>query len=160
MSMHRPIALACATLTMLNGSAAAETIAGRASVVDADTIEVHGERIRILDIDAPESRQTCTATNGSKWRCGQAAANSLSDWIGAKVVTCETTKRDKYARHLARCTVGAADLATWLADTGLAVPYRNCKCEMIRSAAGRAKQQKLGIWSGTFMMPWDWRKAH
>jgi len=55
MSMHRPIALACATLTMLNGSAAAETIAGRASVVDADTIEIHGERTRILDIDAPET---------------------------------------------------------------------------------------------------------
>jgi endonuclease YncB( thermonuclease family) len=39
----------------------AHPLTGRASVTDGDTIEIHGERIRILDIDAPESRQTCTA---------------------------------------------------------------------------------------------------
>ena len=40
-------------------AARAETIAGRATVIDGDTLEIHGERIRILDVDAPESRQTC-----------------------------------------------------------------------------------------------------
>jgi len=30
-----------------------------ASVIDGDTIEVHGQRIRIHGIDAPESRQLC-----------------------------------------------------------------------------------------------------
>ena len=146
-------------LVLISFAASAETIAGRASVIDGDTLEIHGERIRILDIDAPESRQTCTAPNDDEWRCGQAAANSLADWIGGRTVRCETTRRDKYGRHLARCTVGAADVATWLAGAGLAVPYRDCKCEVIRDAAARAKQLKRGIWSGTFMMPWVWRKA-
>jgi len=43
-------------------SAAAEgstAITGHTSVIDGDTIEIHGERIWVLDIDAPESRQTC-----------------------------------------------------------------------------------------------------
>jgi endonuclease YncB( thermonuclease family) len=39
--------------------AIADTLAGRASIVDADTIDIHGQRIRILDVDAPESRQPC-----------------------------------------------------------------------------------------------------
>jgi endonuclease YncB( thermonuclease family) len=129
-------------------------------VIDGDTLEIHGERIRVLDIDAPESRQTCTAADGNEWRCGQKAALALSDWIGAQTVTCETTKLDRYGRHLARCTVGGQDIATWLAENGLAVPYRDCKCEVVREAADRAMNSKAGIWSGMFQMPWDWRKAH
>ena len=40
-------------------AAACADIAGGASVVDADTIEIHGQRIRLHAIDAPESSQTC-----------------------------------------------------------------------------------------------------
>src|SRR5215468_4579268 len=32
-------------------------ISGTASVVDADTLDIHGERIRLLGVDAPESKQ-------------------------------------------------------------------------------------------------------
>ncbi len=32
-------------------------VAGTASVIDGDTIEVHAQRIRLHGIDAPESRQ-------------------------------------------------------------------------------------------------------
>jgi endonuclease YncB( thermonuclease family) len=34
-------------------------LAGIASVVDGDTIEIHGTRIRIFGVDAPESAQLC-----------------------------------------------------------------------------------------------------
>jgi endonuclease YncB( thermonuclease family) len=37
-------------LSLSISAAHAETIAGRASVIDGDTLEIHGERIRILDI--------------------------------------------------------------------------------------------------------------
>ena len=46
------------TLCLLATPALAD-VAGVASVIDGDTIEVHGQRIRLHGIDAPESRQLC-----------------------------------------------------------------------------------------------------
>lgn len=158
--MPRELVLAAIGLLMFTGPAGAGTLTGRASVIDGDTLEIHGERIRILDVDAPESRQACTATDGTEWRCGQRAALAVADWIGTRPVTCEATKLDRYKRHLARCTIGGEDLAAWLASNGWAVPYRDCKCEIVREAAAEAKAARRGIWSGSFMLPWEWRKAN
>ena len=47
-----------------------------------------------------------------------------------------------------------------LAGHGLAVPYRDCKCEVVRDAADMARLERVGIWSGTFVMPWEWQKAN
>ena len=59
-------------LFLVHAAAHAETpIIGSASVVDGDTIEIHGQRIRFHGIDAPESRQECTRPDSTTWRCGQ-----------------------------------------------------------------------------------------
>ncbi len=140
--------------------ASAEPITGQASVIDGDTLEIHGERIRLLDIDAPESDHTCMRPDGTEWRCGQQAALKLSGWIGERVVTCEADRKDRYGRWLASCEAGGEDMARWLASRGWAVPYRACKCEAIREASEYAKSDRSGLWSGIFVMPWEWRQAH
>src|SRR5437899_8712544 len=140
------LVLSSLAVLALTPTASAAALAGQASIIDGDTIEIHGERIRILDIDAPESRQTCTRPDDSEWRCGQQAALALADWIGQRTVTCTSDSRDIYGRSLARCTVGGEDVGTWLVAKGWAVPYRDCKCEVIRDAAGKAKIAKVGIY--------------
>ena len=43
---------------------ASDTLAGRVSVIDGDTFEMHGKRIRVQGIDAPERGQQCKDANG------------------------------------------------------------------------------------------------
>jgi endonuclease YncB( thermonuclease family) len=151
------LAIPALVLLLASSAANAETFAGRASVIDADTIDIHGQRIRLLDIDAPESRQPCIRPDGAEWRCGQKAALALADWIGTSTVSCETEKKDRYNRWLTRCSVADQDLALWLAESGWVFAYRDCKCEVIRAAVDRARADRLGIWSGEAMAPWEWR---
>jgi endonuclease YncB( thermonuclease family) len=162
--MLRPSLVTVLTLILTSSAANAETIAGRATVIDGDTLEIHGERIRILDIDAPESAQYCFKSSADletgAWPCGRQAALALSDWIGQRTVTCDPTKKDRYQRWLARCAVAGQDMAEWLASSGWAVPYRDCKCEEIRALSKDAEMRNAGIWGGEFIMPWEWRKAH
>ncbi len=51
-------------------------ITGPARIIDGDTIDIAGERIRLHGIDAPESGQTCVA-DGVTWPCGQSATAAL-----------------------------------------------------------------------------------
>ena len=45
------------------------SIVGRASVIDGDTVDIRGTRIRFNGIDAPESRQNCRDQVGSQYAC-------------------------------------------------------------------------------------------
>jgi endonuclease YncB( thermonuclease family) len=63
---------------------AANALTGIPTVIDGDTIDIHGQRIRFHGIDAPESKQICVF-GGIKYRCGQKAALALSDRIWQRV---------------------------------------------------------------------------
>ena len=62
-----------AVLCLLAAPALAD-VTSPASVIDGDTLEIHGQRIRLHGIDAPESRQLCRL-DGKPWQCGRDAAN-------------------------------------------------------------------------------------
>ena len=157
----RLLLLMCAALVPASGSPvqAGGEIAGVASVIDADTIEIHGQRIRLHGIDAPEGGQTCLDAAGRTWRCGQRAALALQDLIGRRTVTCDERDVDRYGRIVGRCLVGDLDINEWLVSQGLALAYRSTRVTMSRlrtrlGAAGR------GMWAGSFEPPWEWRRRH
>ena len=87
-------------------AAARGRLEGVASVMDGDTIEIHGARIRLNGIDAPESDQLCQGPDGSKWHYGQKSAFALADFISRAVIRCEPRDRDRYGRIVAVCFKG------------------------------------------------------
>jgi endonuclease YncB( thermonuclease family) len=137
---------------------ASEQLVGVASVIDGDTIEIHGTRIRLYGIDAPESTQLCQRQDRTRWRCGQQAALALQDHIGRSTVTCVKRDTDRYGRVVGQCTVGGADINAWLAANGWAVAYRHYAMDYVDEEQA-ARAAGIGIWSGAFVMPWDWRRG-
>jgi endonuclease YncB( thermonuclease family) len=136
----------------------AEPLAGRASVIDGDTLEIRGTRIRFHGVDAPESAQTCQNTDGKSYRCGQQAALALSDRIGSATVSCEQKDVDRYNRIVAVCSVKGENLNAWLVEQGYAVAYRQYSTAYV-GQEDEAKKAKRGVWAGSFTLPWDWRKG-
>ncbi|MCG3775348.1 MAG: hypothetical protein JW395_2180 [Nitrospira sp.] len=155
----RLFSLALLPLILAGGAARAETIKGGASVIDGDTIEIHGSRIRLAGIDAPESKQECQHNDGTAWRCGQTAALALSDHIGRAVVACKPSGKDRYGRSIATCFLGAEDLNRWMVAQGWAIAYRQYSRAYVEDE-NRAHAAGVGIWSGSFVMPADWRASH
>lgn len=155
--MTRALATVLVILIAALAPAAHADVAGRASVIDGDTIEVHGQRIRLFGIDAPESAQLCLAEN-KRWRCGQQAALALDDKIAGRPVTCAEKDRDRYGRIVAVCRAGELDLNAWLVAEGWALAYRQYSTDYVDEEEA-ARAGRKGIWRGTFVPPWDWRRG-
>ena len=145
-------------LLLLPLPVSAQTITGVASVTDGDSLEIRGTRIRLHGIDAPESRQLCTRPSGQQWRCGQQAALALSDRIGRRSVSCVTRDIDRYGRTIAVCSQDGVDLNRWMVSEGWAVAYRQFSRDYVAVEA-EARRAGRNIWSGSFVMPWDWRRG-
>ncbi|MGH6884601.1 MAG: thermonuclease family protein [Geminicoccales bacterium] len=74
--------------------------AGPAQVIDGDTLDLAGERIRLIGIDAPEGNQTCQR-NGRPWECGDDATAALGELVAGAEVHCNVLGRDRWGRGLA-----------------------------------------------------------
>ena len=77
-------------------------IAGHPRVIDGDTIDLSGTRIRLHGIDAPELTQTCMM-GVQPYQCGTRSTLALADFMRGHVVGCIPVDVDQYRRTIARC---------------------------------------------------------
>ena len=140
-------------------------ISGIAKVTDGDTIKIKKNKIRLFGIDAPESKQQCQKpwlsifflSLDKDYPCGQISTDRLKTKVGKKLVICNYTNKDRYKRYIAECFKDKTNINAWMVRNGHAVAYRKYSKKFV-SQEIFAKKEKLGLWSGTFMMPWDYRK--
>jgi endonuclease YncB( thermonuclease family) len=137
--------------------ALADDLRGQASVIDGDTLEIHGTRIRLWGIDAPETSQLCRGDDSLQYRCGAKAANDLDALIARRPVNCLPISLDRYGRTVATCSVGGEDLGDWLVRNGLALDWPQYSKRKYDAAQRAAEQSGRGIWVSSYVKPWLYR---
>lgn len=123
-------------------------------MLDGDTIDKVGERIRLFGIDAPEAREPG----------GSAATAFLRRLVQGRAVECRQIDRDRYGRIVALCAAGGVDLSLAMIHAGHAVAYclylRRQRPDLLvafRAAEAEAKAAKRGLWATPFR---EWRDWH
>jgi endonuclease YncB( thermonuclease family) len=129
---------------------------GTARVIDGDTLDIHGERVRLEGIDAPELAQACGRRRGGTWRCGEAAASALRRLIAARAIVCQRQGRDKYGRTLGVCFADGHDINAEMVREGLAWAFVRYSRTYVREEA-QAREERVGVWQGAAEAPWDFR---
>jgi endonuclease YncB( thermonuclease family) len=154
----RPLAsVAAIAVAVVAGAARAQELAGQASVIDGDTLEIHGARIRLWGIDAPEHDQLCRGDDSLPYRCGAAAANKLGAFIAHRLVLCVPKDTDRYGRTVATCRADAEDLGEWLVSEGLALDWPRYSKGRYSAAQREAERAGRGMWAGSYVEPWQYR---
>lgn len=99
-------------------------VTGRVRVIDGDTFDVAGVRVRLHGIDAPEGKQTCQTEQGANWACGAWVTSQVAVLFDGKRARCRTVDVDRYERIVARCDVNGRDVGQQIVSSGLAFAYR------------------------------------
>lgn len=137
-----------------------EPVTGAARVVDGDSLEIAGVRLRLHGIDAPELEQDCRDANGKTYPCGRAALRALTAAIAGRSVTCTPAMVDQYDRDVATCAVGDLDLGEAMVRGGYAIDYARHSRGRYAAAERDARAARRGLWAGAFETPADWRQQN
>jgi endonuclease YncB( thermonuclease family) len=152
------VGAAAASLLLIAWSALA-AIAGPPRIVDGDTLEVAGQQVRLLGVDAPELDQVCQH-GGHEYDCGKVARAALWDLVGGLDVSCEPegapVGRDDIV--LATCEAGGISLNEAMVRSGWALADPQAG-EGYSAIQAQAEQARRGLWRGAFEPPWQWRQA-
>lgn len=152
-----PLLASASAQPALADAASSQPVTGPARVIDAATLEIGTRRIRLHGIDAPPRDQTCFDASESRYACGRVSAAALSDRIGSSRVTCDPRGVAPNGDILARCRVGQEDVSAWMVSNGHAIADRTVADGYVPQDE-RAWARRVGLWSGVFQVPAEWRR--
>ena len=157
-------------LLIISNSANGMEISGIPKIIDGDTVHINEYKIRLKGIDAPEMKQLCkkdyfkfSSVIGfsfqKNYSCGITAKIKLENKIKNSLIRCVSSSRDRYKRYLATCYKDGVNLNKWMVKNGYAVAYTRYSKQYLIDE-NFAKDNKLGMWKGTFLRPEKWRKLN
>ena len=158
MTMFRALLLTSFALVASPAAATAQSVVqGMGQAKDGDSLSVGTTEVRLYGIDAPELGQRCKRRSES-WDCGAAARNALARLVTGQTVMCWSVDVDDYGRTLARCIANGVDVNQRIVAQGHALAFRKYASDYV-AAEDQAKAAKLGLWSGDFQKPEEFRRA-
>jgi endonuclease YncB( thermonuclease family) len=148
-------------LILLTKPVLAAELVGVPTITDGDTVVINDTKIRLLDMDAPETDQFCLDAQGRPWTCGVDAREALKTRVKADEWRCAGEKLDRYGRLLASCTVRGANISGWMVEAGWAMsPTQKGYSHQFDNQERLAREGRVGLWAGAFIAPWDWRRRN
>lgn len=144
-------------MLILSTAAAAQAITGIAHSIDADSLTLGNQGVRLFGIDAPEYHQTCNL-DGADWTCREEAAATMRSAIDGRLLTCIPVDLDVYGRTVARCLLDGKDAAATMVMQGVAIVLDNGMRDYA-ALEEQAKRAKRGIWRSRFVTPADYRAS-
>jgi endonuclease YncB( thermonuclease family) len=137
--------------------ALADNLAGPAGIIDGDTLDISGTRIRLWGVDAPESNQSCRGDDSIQYACGTEAAKKLEAFLHQRPIDCAPVSLDQYGQTFAVCSVDGVDIADWLVRNGFALDWPQYSKGKYDRAQRDAEHAGRGIWQGSYVEPWLFR---
>lgn len=152
----RLLSLVASLLAVPHGALADTT--GPIRVIDGDTIDVQGTRIRLHGIDALEKDQTCTDANGTVWACGAWVTEAVRARFAGQTAHCTAMDTDRYHRTIAKCSFAGEDMGQILVSAGWAFAYRKYSLEYDLDEKGAAIRN-TGLHASTVQTPAAFRQG-
>ena len=122
-------------------------------VMDADTLRLGSQKIRLWGADALELHQTCVNAQQQTWNCGAQARNRLADVVQNREITC-SVKGVSYDRLVAQCTLQGQDLSRMMVREGWSFDCVRYSRGMYAPDQTHAQTAQLGAWTSQFTWPW------
>lgn len=139
-----------------------EPLVGRPRIIDGDTLDLNGVRVRMQGIDALEQDQRCTRRGQGGYNCGIAGRDALIALVGRNTVTCTPDGTETHGRTVAICTIptpngDTLDLNGAMVRSGYAFDCPRFSKGRYAGEESAARAEGAGAWAGRFDFPWAHR---